>query len=39
MSVEKDMEFNISERKIQTYLKQFEILYFGYSAATVLFNE
>ena len=39
MSVEKDMEFNISERKIQTYLKQFETLYFGYSAATVLFNE
>ncbi len=39
MSVEKDMEFNISERKIQTYLKQFQTLYFGYSAATVLFNE
>ena len=34
-----DIEFNISERKISTYLKQFEILYYSYTAASVLFNE
>ena len=34
-----DMQFNISERKISTYLKQFQNLYFGYTAAFVLFNE
>ena len=34
-----DMEFNISERKVATYLKQFENLYYTYTAASVLFNE
>jgi hypothetical protein len=33
------MEFNISERKVATYLKQFENLYYTYTAASVLFNE
>ena len=39
ISSDMDIEFNISERKISTYLKQFEILYYSYTAASVLFNE
>ncbi len=39
MSSDMDIEFNISERKISTYSKQFEILYYSYTAASVLFNE
>ena len=39
LSTDMDIEFNISERKISTYLKQFEILYYSYTTASVLFNE
>jgi len=34
-----DVKYNISEKRITTFLEQFEMFYFTYSSATVLFNE
>ena len=34
-----NVKFNISEKRINTFLEQFEMFYFTYSSATVLFNE
>jgi hypothetical protein len=34
-----NVKFNISEKRITTFLEQFEMFYFTYSSATVLFNE
>ena len=33
------MNYNISGKKITSYLTEFELLYFTYSSAFVLFNE
>ena len=34
-----NVKFNISEKRINTFLEQFEMFHFTYSSATVLFNE